>query len=328
MTYYSPKALKCLLIIFLVSGGLLLIAFQLSADEEGEEPNKKCCWNNGASEYYNGIYLRTYEWPLCGGIWLPEDPILFRPFVADPRQVTYSAGWRFNDRALSKNIADVSFGDNLAVYRWCGVWPWGGQLQIEIEGAVWAVFAPLSKEAPLINADYYVGLPITYAIERWSFRLRPFHVSSHIGDEFLLKHPGFDRRNASAESIDFFISHELTECIRVYSGLGYIISQDRSFRCKRFYAEGGVELRLPALGFLDNKDQLYGLPFYGMHFRGRREFKKHVDATYVLGYEIGKLCGLCRKVRFFVEYHDGYSVEGQFCKIATKYLSLRASYGF
>src|SRR5690242_6463071 len=34
--------------------------------------------------------LQTNE-PCCdGGIWLPEDPPLFRPFMADPRQLTYS----------------------------------------------------------------------------------------------------------------------------------------------------------------------------------------------------------------------------------------------
>lgn len=296
-------------------------------DEYGY-PDLSKCWNDGCTEYFTSKYLKTYEDCQFGGIWLPEDPVLFRPFVADPRQITYSAGWRFNDNALDKNIIDVSFGDSLAVYRWCNVWPWCGQLQIELEGALWAVFAPCKESSPLINADYYVGIPITYAIERWAFRLRGFHISSHIGDEFLIDNPGFDRRNASAEYIDFFISHDFTEEIRIYSGIGCIVAQDSEFKCKRFYADIGLELRLPKLGFVDSKDHLYGCPFYGMHFRGRGEFKHHVDSTYVLGYEIGKLVGLCRKLRFFAEYHDGYSVEGQFCKKATNYLSFRGSYGF
>lgn len=285
-------------------------------------------WNNGCTEYFTSKYLQTYEDCQYGGIWFPEDPILFRPFVADPRQITYSAGWRFNDNALAKNVIDISFGDTLPIYRWCNVWPWNGQVQIEIQGALWAVFDPLHEKSPLINADYYVGIPVTYAIERWAFRLRAFHISSHIGDEFLIDNPGFDRRNASAEYLDFFVSHDFTEELRLYSGLGFIVTQDSEFKCKRFYADIGLELRLPKLGFVDCKDQLYGCPFYGMHFRARGEHKHHVDATYVAGYEIGKLVGLCRKVRFFVEYHDGYSVEGQFCKKATNYLSIRGSYGF
>ena len=37
------------------------------------------------------------------GVWLPEDPVLYRNMIADPRQICYSAGWRFNDaRACQK----------------------------------------------------------------------------------------------------------------------------------------------------------------------------------------------------------------------------------
>lgn len=287
-----------------------------------------CCTDpcNIRARYHDNA-LQTIE--CCdGGIWLPEDPPLFRPFMADPREVCYSVGWRFNDNALTKNIIDVSFGDSLAIYRWCDVWPWHGQLQFEIEGAVWAVFDPCTESAPLINADYYVGFPLSYAIDRWQFRLRPFHISSHIGDEFLLNHPGFDRRNASNEYLDFFVSFDITPELRFYGGVGYIVREDESFKIKPFYSAAGAELRLMQLGFYDEKDFLVGFPIFGMHFRQNGEYKKHFDATYILGYQFSKLCGLCRNMRFFIEYHDGYSSEGQFCKDPTSYFAIRGSYGF
>lgn len=270
--------------------------------------------------------LDVYE-PCCG-IWLPEDPVLFRPFMADPREIDYSVGWRFNDNAMTKNVIDVSFGDTIAIYRWCNVWPWDGELQIELEGALWATFDPCTPSAPLLNADYYGGIPITYSIGDWQFRFRVFHISSHIGDEFLLDHPGFDRRNASSEYVDFFISHDLTEEIRLYGGLGYLVAQDKEFHISPFYSAIGAELRLLSFGFVDKCDRLYGCPIYAMHFRQNGEFKHHIDATYILGYEFGKLCGLYRKLRFFMEYHDGYSCEGQFVKKPTNYFSIRTSYGF
>jgi hypothetical protein len=265
---------------------------------------------------------------LSGGIWLPEDPVLFRPFMADPREIDYSVGWRFNDNAFTKNIIAVSFGDTFPLYRWCDIGPWHGELQLELEGAVWAIFDPIEESSPLINADYYVGFPLTYAFPQWQFRLRGFHISSHIGDEFLLNHPAFDRRNASAEYLDFFVSHDLTKEIRLYGGIGYVIMQDREFRTKRLYGAAGAELRLLRLGFYDAKDILYGCPIYGMHFRASGDFRHHIDSTFILGYEFGKLVGLYRKLRFFLEYHDGYSVEGQFSKIATNYFSIRTSYGY
>lgn len=299
------------------------------ANDGGCYQDHGCCSEEGDCVPFPEVEtLATYESCCDGGIWLPDDPVLFRPFMADPREITYSVGWRFNDNVMTKNNIDVSFGDSLAVYRWCNVWPWDGELQIELEGALWALFDPCTESAPLMNADYYVGVPITYAIDRWQFRLRGYHISSHIGDEFLLNHPRFDRKNASAEYVDFFISHDLTEEIRLYAGLGYIVAQDIEFVCKPFYSALGAELRLLRMGFMDKKDLLYGCPIFGMHFRQNGEFKKHIDATYILGYEFGKLCGIYRKVRFFIEYHDGYSVEGQFCKLPTNYFSVRMSYGF
>lgn len=264
---------------------------------------------------------------LCGE-WLPEDPVLFRPFLADPRQVNYSVGWRFNDNALHKYGAPVSFGDSIAFYRWHNVWPYCGDLQIELEGALWAIFDPTCQESPLINADYYAALPITYAFDRWAFRFRLFHISSHIGDEYLIMHPKFHRKNPSAEYIDFFISHDLTDEIRLYSGLGYIVHQDDSYRFHRFYQEAGFEIRMPRFGFYASNQKVYGEPIFAAHMRHRGDFKKHVDMTYILGYEFGKMCGLRRCLRAFLEYHDGYSLEGQFSRHATNYLALRLTYGF
>lgn len=262
------------------------------------------------------------------GVWFPEEPVLFHPLVADPRQLTFSAGWRFDDQALAKNVIDVSYGDTVPFYEWCDVWPWHGRLRIELEGALWAVFDPLHDSSPLMNADYFGGLALSYAACRWQFRLRAYHISSHIGDEFLLNHPEFDRRNPSAEYIDFFASYDFTDDIRLYGGLGWIPAQDDSFHFSPFYAEGGFELRVYELAYIAPRNRLYLVPFYAMHLRYSSDFKHHVDATYVLGYEMGKFCGLCRKLRGFIEYHDGYSVEGQFYRRATNYLALRVSYGF
>lgn len=266
--------------------------------------------------------------PCATGIWLPEDPVLFRPLMADPRQITYSGGWRFNDQALVKTVIDVSFGDSIPFYRWLHVGPWDGQLQIDLEGALWAVFDPLHDSSPLINADYYGGIPITYAAGDWSFRLRGYHISCHIGDEFLLNHPTFERRNPSAEFLDFYASWDYTDELRFYAGIGVIVAQDVSFRRGRVYYEAGVEVRMPQVGFIDRCSQVYGMPIFAADFFHQTCQDKHINQTYVLGYEWGKLSGLQRKVRLFMEYHDGYSLEGQFCVLPTNYFSIRISYGY
>jgi len=262
------------------------------------------------------------------GVWLPEGPPAFRPFIADPHQVVFGIGWRFDDRVLGKNLVPVSFGDNFLIFRWIDIWPFRGDLQAEIEGAVWAIFDPLHKSAPLIDADYYVGFPLTYLFGDWAFRLRGYHVSTHIGDEFLLDHPHFDRRNPSIEAFDFYVSNQFTEDIRLYGGVGWVACQDDSFRVGSFYCHAGAEIRFFGFGYRDYCDRLYGVPFFAMEVYYQSHFKHHVTSNFAIGYEWGKLSGIRRKFRLFLEYHDGYAAEGQFCKLPTHYLSIRGTYGF
>jgi hypothetical protein len=285
---------------------------------------KDDCW------YFSGCetdceYARKHN---LWGIWLPEVPPLFRPFIADPRQVTYSVGWRFNDRTFTKNIIPVSFGDIFPLFRWCDIFCFRGDLEIGIEGAVWAIFDPLHTSAPLIDADYYVGIPLSYAFGNWAFRLRGYHISTHIGDEWLINHPRFYRLNPSIEAFDFYLSNQFTQDIRLYGGVGWIARQDNSYRGGPFYLECGVELRLFELGYRDYCNRLYGVPFLAMDLYYQSHFKKHINSNFAIGYEWGKVSGLRRRVRIFLHYHDGYTVEGQFSKCPTQYLSLRASYGF
>ena len=35
-------------------------------------------------------------------------------------------------------------------------------MQFDIEGALWAVFEQTEEFSPLVNADYYVGFPLTF----------------------------------------------------------------------------------------------------------------------------------------------------------------------
>jgi len=283
------------------------------------------CYRNAHSYVYEGYAGRPGK---LWGVWLPEGPPLFRPFIADPRQVTFSAAWRFKDQVLDKNIIPVSFGDSLALYQWGNVFFKCDELRVEVEGAVWATFAPCRDSSPLMNADYYGGAVVTYAVGDLSFRLRAYHISCHLGDEFLLNHPGFDRRNPSAEFVDLFASYELTDDIRIYGGLGYIVDQDTSFRMKPFYAAAGAEIRFFEWSYIRQCDKLYGVPFFAFYWRYSPDYKNHVDMTYSLGYEWGKFCGLYRRLRVFLEYHDGYSVEGQFAHRPTNYMELGLSYGF
>lgn len=262
------------------------------------------------------------------GIWLPQMTVLFQPLVADPRQVTNSAALRFNDKAIGKHVGAVSFGDEFIVYRWLDLWKWHGDLEWGVEAGVFAVFDLDHPEACHTNTDFFVAGLLNYALDRTSFRFRLWHLSSHLGDEFLLSlpNPHAHRKNLSDEGVDLFISYQFCRPVRLYAGIGDIFDRDKSFPEKPIYFEFGTEIRV--FGERDCFNKLYVQPFLAMHFRTWQEHNWSLDQTYCLGVEWSKLQGVGRKFRIFGEYHDGFSKEGQFCKFRTHYAAVRLEYGF
>jgi hypothetical protein len=273
--------------------------------------------------------------PHLNGIWFPQQTELFQPLIASPRQVIYSIGYRGGDKVVGRTAVAVSMGDDFPLFRWLDVLG-GGDMQLGIEAGIWSVFNMKVKGdnrnggTELFNTDYYVGIPLTYMKNQWSYRLRVYHISSHLGDEFMVNHPDYAtvplRVNPSFESLDFFFSYQASDIFRLYAGGGIILHSDDSFPMDRFYVEYGAEARFWGTRIYYHK--LYGNFFAGAHLRNWQVLHWDYDGTYVFGYEWSKLQGVGRKIRIFGEYHHGFSLEGQFFKKRTTYGSIKVAYGF
>lgn len=287
---------------------------------------------NGVPPEDEELREKYVERPKINGIWFPQMTELFLPLLADPRAATYSLGWRSGDKVCGNKCIGVSLGDDFPVYRWLDVF-WGGDIQIGIEAAIWSVFnmdphpnlVPHAS-AELVNTDFYGGIPLSFATGPWSFRLRIYHISSHLGDEYMIDHPNVVRLNPSIEAVDFFTSYQATEAIRVYFGPGVYVHSDPTFRWKPIYIEYGTEARFLGSKFM--KQRLYGTCFIALLFRNLQQLDYNFDGTYRAGYEFSKLQGIGRKFRLYLGFHQGYSLEGQFSKKRTHYFEYNMNYGF
>jgi hypothetical protein len=265
------------------------------------------------------------------GIWFPQSTLLYQPMIADPKETIYSAQFRYDDQVIGKYTIAVCFGDYFPLFRWRNILPWKGDLQIDIQAGMWADFKMGSYNNPnheisqLVTTDYLIGIPLSYAVDRWTFRLRAYHISSHLGDEFMFLRPGYPRKNPSMEAIDLFTNYQATEGIRVYFGPGWIFHSDDTYYLNPLYLEYGAEFR--AFGTSNYYHRLYGTPYLAIFMRNWQAVHWQFDGTYQLGYEWSKLQGVGRKLRAFLQYHHGYN-EGQFFKDKSAYFSIGFSYGF
>jgi uncharacterized protein DUF1207 len=150
--------------------------------------------------------------------------LIFCPLVADPKAVHSFISYLRGDFSVitdpvsdpNANLASVGLGDSFGLFRIGGSTPPDG-LQLDLEGGIFAQFNLDEPSFDLINADYLVGLPLTFRARGFSSRLRVYHQSSHLGDEFLLSRDPSIRENFSFESVELIASQE-AGWLRAYVG--------------------------------------------------------------------------------------------------------------
>lgn len=245
---------------------------------------------------------------------LPEQA-LFAPLIADPRQPRFSMSYqRYRISGERFDAASVAFGEYFGLAsRFFGR---AGSAQLALQGAVFALFNLDQESKDLINADYWVGLPLSFRRGRWSYLLRVYHQSSHLGDEFLLGNPDITRINLSYEDAELIASHEWQR-MRLYTGVGHLISSEPEL--DPWHARVGAEFIQPRL--------VHKLDFVaGVDVQSSEELDWALSRSYQAGLEFRNVSD--RRVRLMAEYFVGHSPHGQFFREHLRYVGLGLYFGF
>jgi len=85
---------------------------------------------------------------------------------------------------------------------------------------------PDKLSAPLISTDFRVGLPLVYAQGKWQFKTGYYHISAHLGDEFMDLNPGVDRINYMRDSLMLAVGYYYTDNLRLFAETDWAIGAD------------------------------------------------------------------------------------------------------
>lgn len=241
---------------------------------------------------------------------LPRGDV-FCPLIADPKATrSFAAYQRGNETDLATDIAAVGIADQFPFLR-VAAGRAGNGIQLGVAGAVFAQFDVGSPSYDLLNADYLIGLPLTFRFGPISGRVRPYHQSSHLGDEFLLRPNPPKRVNLSFESVEGLLSIDVF-ALRVYGGGESFVRRDPIDLPQRLW-HGGAELRPRALvdfgplavvrlvAAADVKVVNDTTERTGLSVRAGFEFARPHEA------EVGS-----RRWSLLAEYYNGPSPYGQF----------------
>lgn len=247
---------------------------------------------------------------------------LFTPPLADQKQPRFHTTWqRYTTSFGNFNIASVGFGENIGLIRR----PYareGDGVQFGVAGAVMAIFNLDSESTDLLNADYIIGFPFSARRGPWSARMRLYHLSSHLGDEFLLFKqplPQTPRVNLSYETAEFLGSFDWRG-FRVYGGPSYIVSSVAGIGRNRL--QGGFEYRGKPTGWRRARF------IFGGEASGWSETRWKRDLSAKTGLMFYNPFDEARGVQVLLEFYDGHAPHGQFYNLDVQYFGLSIAFGF
>lgn len=246
---------------------------------------------------------------------LPEGVIYDTP-IADPKWPKFAAGYQKHlTNTYGKSIFGLSFGENfsLARYKTDG-WAYEFGVQAGLTGLM-DIASPTTR---LINSDYFVGAGISVVYERrWQNMFQFSHLSSHLGDEFLISRPDYlnKRVNLSYEAFKWFSAYKFDH-IRPYIGFGYLVHCDPS-TIRPFTLEGGVDYVSKDKFIFETTRYVLGV--YS-HFWSQNNFKPSLNVRTGLQLENPIWGG--RHLQFLIDYSAGKSRHGQFYAKKEQYIGL------
>jgi hypothetical protein len=148
---------------------------------------------------------------------------LMPSLVAAPRDPVTKAALLYvedNPDAFGDGFeAELALGITLPVYLLAGSSAEDG-LVVGIEGGAYARFGLQITERELVNTDWLFAVPLVWHRGSYWLRLRYYHTSSHLGDEYSRR---FDvvGDNFSRDAVDALGYLRPLPAVGLYGGLGY-----------------------------------------------------------------------------------------------------------
>lgn len=164
-----------------------------------------------------------WQWEL-----LPGD-LIWKSYWAGTKEPRIS-GTFFQDTSDNLSLFDVTLGGRSSLARYAtsqGHRPEGWEIQLEGAGML---RLNLDQNWDFEAADFRFGVPLIYAAGHVQWKFAYYHLSSHVGDEFLKRNPTFQRINFSRDTLVAGLSYFPLPAVRAYAEAGWA-----------FYADEGTD---------------------------------------------------------------------------------------
>jgi hypothetical protein len=247
--------------------------------------------------------------------WLP-DGLTFPAYLASGRESRLGTVWSYEqghgwlwDIALGGHVGILRYGDDDPDL------PFGWQ--IDIEGAALPRL-DLDSQRQMMATDFRAGVPLSFRRGAIETKLAYYHLSSHLGDDFIFENPGHLPVNYVRDAVVFAVGLRIIENIRAYAEAGYA-----------FYRKGGSEPWEFQFGVDWSRvrpDSFFGSPFFAVNGRIREEVNFGGSVTAQTGWQWRGEGGNLLRLGF--HYFNGQADAGQFFAEHEEHFGLGLWYDF
>lgn len=271
-------------------------------------------WGYGGHGGYDGpgAYCSDdcYTWTL-----LPRE-VLWKSYVGGPREARMAqsfvnlrgGGWLWELQAGGR-AGIVRYGTD------CEGW------QLDLWGSAFPRLN-FDRNLDLEAADFKVGVPLTYTSGPFQMKLEWYHLSSHLGDEFLLRpeNAGVERINYLRDSIVFALGWFVTPEIRLYGEVDYAYKNDGG--SKPWHFQTGIDYSPCGVTPL-----MRPLPFFAVNAHFREEVNYSGGLNVVAGMQ-WRGPESSAVFRTGIHYYTGQSLQYSFLGQSEEFLGLGMWYDF
>jgi hypothetical protein len=242
---------------------------------------------------------------------------LFDPLIADPKWPRFTAAYQnYSQGRGLKHVFAPNFGASFPLYRLMNEKK-DIEWELGVQAGLFGIMNIGTNPTALVNADYFVGAPVTYRSGSWSGLARFYHVSSHLGDEFMLTPEGkkTQRINLSYEGVDLLLSHNF-DGLRLYGGGGYIVHKEPSY-IKPLKVQFGGE-------YYAHETFMHGRfrPVMAIDIKTEEQGRWAPGISYKVGVQLENAALISNKVQLMLEFYSGKSFHGQFYKERIRYIGI------
>ena len=204
---------------------------------------------------------------------VPGD-VLFRSFIAGVHSPRMGGEIVTDDE--QGTLLDVTIGSTISVVRHGTLGPDAEGWELQVYGAALARLG-MDRQSDLEATDYKFGVPVVFRRGPTAVRIGYDHLSSHVGDEFLIRNPGFERRNYVRDAIALAAIQDLTDSVAVYGEVNNAFHT--SGGAERWHFQFGAEYQPPVpAGF-------HGAPVAAVNTLLREEFGYEGSLGIVAGWQ-------------------------------------------